>query len=171
MKTICIDIDGTISRYIEWVDSKTFGEVLPHAFHANGYGADYLGFRVPRKPKGVTNAEHNKATAINDIITDAKESGISEVKVTLPDGEYGSSFRMFNKVEHCYDVVYTCDHAMKRLCFTKQGDRLVGKVLSEENAYWIFSDITPDSFRWENVRIKDNGEKYLLCVIFGKRTA
>lgn len=30
MKTICIDIDGTISRYIEWVDSKTFGEVLPH---------------------------------------------------------------------------------------------------------------------------------------------
>lgn len=30
MRTICIDIDGTISRYIEWVDSKTFGEVLPH---------------------------------------------------------------------------------------------------------------------------------------------
>lgn len=78
-------------------------------------------------------------------------------------------FRMFNKVEHCYDVVYTCDHAMKRLCFTKQGDRLVGKVLSEENAYWIFSDITPDSFRWENVRIKENGEKFQLCEIFGKR--
>lgn len=78
-------------------------------------------------------------------------------------------FRMFNKAEHCYDVVYTCDHAMKRLCFTKQGDRLVGKVLSEENAYWIFSDITPDSFRWENVRIKENGEKFQLCEIFGKR--
>lgn len=30
MRTVCIDIDGTISRYIEWVDSKTFGEVLPH---------------------------------------------------------------------------------------------------------------------------------------------
>ena len=40
------------------------GEVLPHAFHANGYGADYLGFRVPRKPKGVTNAEHNKANTV-----------------------------------------------------------------------------------------------------------
>ena len=44
-----------------------------------------------------------------------------------PDGEYGSSLRMFNKTERCYDVVYTCDHAMKRLCFTKQGDRLGGK--------------------------------------------
>lgn len=30
MKTVCIDIDGTISHYIEWVDSKTFGEVLPY---------------------------------------------------------------------------------------------------------------------------------------------
>ena len=30
MKTVCIDIDGTISHYIEWVDSKTFGEALPH---------------------------------------------------------------------------------------------------------------------------------------------
>jgi adenylylsulfate kinase len=30
MRTVCIDIDGTISRYIEWVDAKTFGEVLPH---------------------------------------------------------------------------------------------------------------------------------------------
>ena len=30
MRTVCIDIDGTISHYIEWVDSKTFGEVLPH---------------------------------------------------------------------------------------------------------------------------------------------
>ena len=30
-----------------------------------------------------------------------------------PDGEYGSSFRMFNKAEGYYDVVYTCDHCMK----------------------------------------------------------
>ena len=30
MKTVCIDIDGTISHFIEWVDSRTFGEVLPH---------------------------------------------------------------------------------------------------------------------------------------------
>ena len=86
-----------------------------------------------------------------------------------PDGEYGSSFRMFNEVDRCYDVVYTCDHSMKRLCFTKQGDKLVGKVLSEENAFWIFSDITEDSFHWENVRISDGNEKFLVCEIFGKR--
>ena len=42
-------------------------------------------------------------------------------------------------------------------------------AMSKENAYWIFSDITADSFRWENVRMKDNGEKFLVCEIFGKR--
>jgi hypothetical protein len=76
---------------------------------------------------------------------------------------------MFNRADRCYDVVYTCDHAMKRLRFTRQGDRLVGKVLSEEDAYWIFSDITADRFRWENVRLKPGGEKRLVCEIFGKR--
>ena len=40
------------------------GEVLPHCFHANGYGADYLGFRVPRKPKGMRGDAHNKANSV-----------------------------------------------------------------------------------------------------------
>ena len=53
-------------------------------------------------------------------------------KEPQPDGEYGSSFRMFNKSEKCYDVCYTCDHCMKRLRFTKEGDKLVGKVLDDE---------------------------------------
>ena len=65
--------------------------------------------------------------------------------------------------------MYTCDHAMERLTFTKQGDRLVGKVHSEKDAYWIFSDITADSFHWENVRLYENGERFLVCEIFGKR--
>ena len=50
-----------------------------------------------------------------------------------------------------------------------KGDKLVGKVLSEKDAYWIFSDITADSFHWENVRLPENGEKRLVCEIFGKR--
>lgn len=30
-KTVCIDIDGTITRFIEWQGSTVFGEVLPGA--------------------------------------------------------------------------------------------------------------------------------------------
>ena len=58
---------------------------------------------------------------------------------------------------------------MKRLCFTKEGDKLVGKVLDQEDVYWIFSEITKDSFRWENVMIKKDGTRILDCEIFGKR--
>ena len=34
-----------------------------------------------------------------------------------PDGEYGTSLRMFNSERRCYDVVYTCAGTMKRLWF------------------------------------------------------
>ena len=87
-----------------------------------------------------------------------------------PDGEYGTSLRMFNREQGCYDVVYTCERCMKRLTFIKDGDdRLTGKVLDEKDAWWIFSDITKDRFRWENVRIREDGTKELVCEIFGKR--
>lgn len=86
-----------------------------------------------------------------------------------PDGEYGTSLRMFNREKGCYDVVYTCETCMKRLTFTRQEDRLVGKVLDEEGAYWIFSGITRDHFHWENVKIREDGTKELICEIFGKR--
>ena len=86
-----------------------------------------------------------------------------------PDGEYGSSLRMFNKDNEWYDVVYTCAGTMKRLTFRKEDDRLVGKVLDEESTYWMFSDITENSFHWEYVMYKQDGSRELVCEIFGKR--
>ena len=49
------------------------------------------------------------------------------------------------------------ERLMKRLRFTKEGDKLVGKVLDEGNSYWIFSDITDNSFIWRNVMISEDG--------------
>ena len=86
-----------------------------------------------------------------------------------PDGEYGTSLRMFNREKGRYDVVYTCERCMKRLTFTKEGGRLVGTVLDGENARWVFSDITPDSFHWENVLVREDGSREPVCEIFGKR--
>ena len=86
-----------------------------------------------------------------------------------PDGEYGTSLRMFNRENGCYDVVYTCETCMKRLTFRKEGSKLIGQVLDEENAFWVFSDITPDQFHWENILVRDDGTKKLVCEIFGKR--
>ena len=86
-----------------------------------------------------------------------------------PDGEYGTSLRMFNRERGCYDVVYTCERCMKRLCFRKEDSRLVGKVLDEENTFWVFSDITDDRFHWENMTVNPDGSRNLICEIFGRR--
>ena len=86
-----------------------------------------------------------------------------------PDGEYGTSLRIFNKVQKCYDVVYTCAGTMKRLTFTKEGDRLVGKVLDEESTYWVFSNLSDSGFHWEYIMINGDGTQKMVCEIFGKR--
>ena len=86
-----------------------------------------------------------------------------------PDSEYCTSLRIFNKANECYDVVYTCEGTMKRLTFTKEDDKLVGKVLDEESTYWIFSDISLTGFHWEYVMIEKDGTRKLVCEIFGKK--
>jgi len=58
---------------------------------------------------------------------------------------------------------------MKRLTFRKEGSRLVGQVLDEENAFWIFSEMTRDQFHWENILIREDGSRELICEILGKR--
>ena len=40
------------------------GEVIPHAFHMNGYGADHRGFHVPRRSDGISGREHKRAQTV-----------------------------------------------------------------------------------------------------------
>ncbi len=108
-----------------------------------------------------------EGTGIQDIFI--FPSRATKEQAPQPDGEYGTSLRMYNAAAHCYDVVYTCDHIMKRLCFTREGGRLMGKVLDEESTYWIFSDMTGSSFRWEYVIFKEDGSRELVCEIRGER--
>ena len=108
-----------------------------------------------------------EGTGIQDVFIFPSRS--TKETDSQPDGEYGTSLRMFNKESGCYDVAYTCERCMKRLTFRKEGNSLAGKVLDEEGAYWIFSDITPDRFRWENILVREDGSRELICEIIGKR--
>ena len=108
-----------------------------------------------------------EGTGVQDVFIFPSRS--TKLTDPQPDGEYGTSLRMWNAQNRCYDVVYTCATCMKRLTFTKEGDRLVGEVLDERNAFWIFSDIAQDRFHWENIRIREDGSRELVCEIFGRR--
>ena len=108
-----------------------------------------------------------EGTGIQDIFIFPSRS--TKATDPQPDGEYGTSLRMFNRKNGCYDVVYTCAGTMKRLCFRKEENRLVGKVLDEEATFWIFSDLTGNSFHWEYVMLNPDGSRTLVCEIFGNR--
>ena len=41
------------------------GQIIPHAVHANGYGADHLGFTVPRQPEGMSTHDWNITGALH----------------------------------------------------------------------------------------------------------
>lgn len=70
MKTVCIDIDGTISHYIEWGDAKTFGEVLPHCVETiHHLKAD--GWYVIVYTKRADKSEITKYLTTNNIPFDA----------------------------------------------------------------------------------------------------
>lgn len=74
-----------------------------------------------------------------------------------PDGEYGVAVRMFHPGKKCYDMVYTCFGSMTRLEFRKEREKLVGTVCDDPGQKWVFSDITPSSFHWQNLTVSESG--------------
>ncbi|MBS1404856.1 MAG: hypothetical protein HPZ99_07445 [Oscillospiraceae bacterium] len=92
-------------------------------------------------------------------------------RITNPqeDGEYGVALRKFNFDEKCYNMVYSTKDYMIHVNWKKECDKLVGTVQEVPDNQFIFSDITPDSFKWTNIQIQNNGTSKELSRIFAKR--
>ena len=88
---------------------------------------------------------------------------------TQADGEYGVALRMFNLKECHYDMVYNCGKGMRRLVFEKIDDKLIGALLDEPNKRWVFSEITRNTFHWQNVTVLENGEWKINSNVYAKR--
>ena len=58
------------------------------------------------------------------------------------------TIRMYHAEGKCYDATYTCEKAMYRLRFVKEGARLIGTNLDVPGEMQIFSDIRADYFKW-----------------------
>lgn len=86
-----------------------------------------------------------------------------------PDGEYGLAVRMYNDSNKCYDMVYTCESYMRRLQFKLEGDKLVGTTLDDTNEKWVFSEITENTFHWQNVTVLPSGEWKVNSNVYARR--
>lgn len=85
------------------------------------------------------------------------------------EGEYGATIRMFNPATKSWDMVYTCQETMDRFTGTKEGDRIVLTNLQNKGNRWVFSDITRDSFHWQNETVMEDGTVKVWCQVFGVR--
>lgn len=86
-----------------------------------------------------------------------------------PDGEYGLAMRMFNEQEKRYDMTYTQGTVSTRLAFRMEGERLVGTVLERPEERWVFSEMTPDTFRWRNITALEDGNERVNSEIRARR--
>lgn len=86
-----------------------------------------------------------------------------------PDGEYGAAIRMFNPASCSYDMVYTTYGYMTRLNIRRENEKIVCTVLERPNEKWVFSDITPTTFRWQNITVTTDGEWRTNCEVLARR--
>lgn len=87
-----------------------------------------------------------------------------------PDGEYGLAIRMYRPEGRCYEMAYTCkNYGMVLLEFRKEEEKLVGTRKDNPNAKWVFSEITDDSFHWQNITVKADGEWQINSDVYAKR--
>lgn len=89
--------------------------------------------------------------------------------IILPDYEYGTSLRVYNPGTHGWDVAYCYTGKIIRLEARKQDDRIVLTNIENERKKWVFVKIGDDSFHWQDVTVKDNGEWHIDYDIYAER--
>lgn len=86
-----------------------------------------------------------------------------------PDGEYGTTVRMYNSNTNNWDIYYGCIGNAVRLVGRKEGNAIVHTEITESKMKWIISDITENSFKWEKFICDDRGIWNLEGVVYAKR--
>lgn len=84
-------------------------------------------------------------------------------RLGMPDAEYGTTIRMYNKAAQTWEIYYTCIGEYTRLTAKKEGNRIILTETSQQNMCWVFSDITDTSFHWQNWMLNEHGEWVVVC--------
>ncbi|EJP21759.1 hypothetical protein HMPREF1142_1937 [Peptostreptococcaceae bacterium AS15] len=81
-----------------------------------------------------------------------------------PDAEYGTTIRIYNPKKQKWDICYACLGKMVYLEAEKVNDEIIltNKSETENLNLWIFSDITADTFHWENKTSFDKGATWII---------
>ncbi len=148
--------------FIKALTSEGKNTALPEEFNYFGkligsWQIDYIESSDPRPIKGEWHFSWVlEGMAIQDVII-------------LPDYEYGTSLRIFNPDTHAWDVAYGYTGKIIRLEARKQGEMIILTYTNDESRKWVFVKIDHNTFHWQNVTVKDNGEWHINAEIHAKR--
>jgi len=83
-----------------------------------------------------------------------------------PDAEYGTSVRFFNPATDTWNVCYGLYGAMSVFEAKQVEDQIIVRNKDESDGLnqWVFSDVTANSFHWQNRTSYDDGGTW--CVNF-----
>jgi len=76
-----------------------------------------------------------------------------------PNGEYGTTVRFYDSSKDAWDACYGGHGFMHVLTGNQVGDQIImtNKDKSDGLNQWVFSDVTPTSFHWQNRTSYDDG--------------
>jgi len=111
-----------------------------------------------------------EGSAIQDVfICPSREE---KVRNPQPNGEYGTTVRFYNPSKDAWDICYGGCGFMTVLEAKQVGDQIIvtNKDGSDGLNQWIFSDITPNSFHWQNRISQDGGAVWnVYCELYARR--
>lgn len=76
-----------------------------------------------------------------------------------PDAAYGTTVRMYNPGKRAWDILYTEWGCATMLEARREGECIVQRAAGNDRLRWVFSQICPDSFRWQRM-VSEDGEHW-----------
>lgn len=86
-----------------------------------------------------------------------------------PDGEYGTTFRIYNPKTKKWDISYACTGYITRLEAQKECEKIVLTEITHKKEKWVFSEINDNSFHWQDVNVTEDGSWHINADLYAKR--
>ncbi len=148
----------------ETLVSKKKNEEIPEAFNYFGkligsWKIIYTNNNTSRVSKGEWHFSWVlDGMAIQDVII-----------LSPPDGELGTTLRVYNPGTHAWDVAYCFTGKIIRLEAKEQDGKIVLTNIDDENRKWVFAKIEDNHFHWQDITVNKNGEWHINADLYAER--
>ena len=160
--------------FIETLTSNSKSVELPEEFNYFGkligsWKFDYVDHNISCSTKGEWHFSWIlEGMAVQDVII--LPSRETRTEIPHPLTEYGTTLRVYNPATHTWDIAYCYTGRIMRLEARKQDDMIVLTNIDDEKKKWAFVKIEDNTFHWQNVTVKDNGEWLINAELYAVRT-